>query len=104
MESNIVNLKECKYSASWLEGFKKRLNVALRMLHGEAESSILNEQTWAQFAVVKAALCEYEPQDIYNMDEMGLFYRMHPNKTLRDHHISCVKRCKDLSCKPTSLS
>jgi hypothetical protein len=27
-------------------------------------------------------LSDYEPKDVYNMDEIGLYFRAHPNRTL----------------------
>lgn len=56
VESNNVGLKDYKYSEGWLDGFKRMHNTTLQMMHGEAEIFVLNEQTWAQFAVVKDAL------------------------------------------------
>lgn len=69
------------YSHGWLERFKKRKGLKSRKFKGEARS--------ANTAVVedgRAALQEllshYDPQDVYNMDETGLFYRLGSNQTL----------------------
>lgn len=44
---------------------------------------------------MKKDLAKYELVDTYNMNEMGLFYKMQPNKTLRDKEVSGMKKCKE---------
>ena len=40
-------------------------------------------------------LFAYDPQDIYNMDETGLFYRLLPNSTLATGPVSGKKNQKE---------
>lgn len=87
-------LKDCCYNHGWLQGFKHHHTIRCRKMHGEAESAVMIEMTWQQFNNLRKEL-EYELTDIYNMDETRLFYRMQPNKTLRDKVVVGTKKCKE---------
>ena len=69
------------YSNGWLVNFKRRKNISSIKLHGEAASADM-----ASVAAGREQLQEdlkaYSLDDIYNMDETGLFYRLKPNQTL----------------------
>uniref|UniRef100_H3AAT4 HTH CENPB-type domain-containing protein n=1 Tax=Latimeria chalumnae TaxID=7897 RepID=H3AAT4_LATCH len=61
----------------WLEHFKARHGVSSRLVCREANSApqlLINE--------LVAILAQYEPWDIYNADETGLFWQLLPNRTL----------------------
>lgn len=69
------------FSNGWLRGFKKRHNIKLRTYHGEAGSldqTLLPEQREEMRRLVE----EYDPADVYNCDETGLFWRQLSNKAL----------------------
>lgn len=69
-----------KFSNGWLNSFKDHIKLHAVTWHGEAASvsakAVALAQAEAQNKIVGYALC-----DIYNMDEMGLFYRMSPDHT-----------------------
>lgn len=90
----VPGVKDCKFSSGWLQGFKKRHNIQLRMMHGEADSCQVNEDTWDQITTLKATLQVYEPCDVFNMDETGLFFKLQPNKSLRDRAVKGQKKDK----------
>ena len=50
-------------------------------LHGESGDADADgvAQAISQLPIL---LSNYEPEDVYNMDEIGLYFRAHPNKTL----------------------
>ncbi|GBN89635.1 hypothetical protein AVEN_216386-1 [Araneus ventricosus] len=71
------------FSAShgWVEKFKNRHSLATRILSGEIAS--VNEGTAEQWEGNLASLVNgYEPKNICNCDETGLFYKLMPDKTL----------------------
>ncbi|GFO43402.1 1-phosphatidylinositol 4,5-bisphosphate phosphodiesterase gamma-1-like [Plakobranchus ocellatus] len=70
---------EC--NEGWIARFKKRHHIVFKTLCGESSSvddASLNQ--W-QDNVLKKTLSKYEPFDVYNADETGLFWRLLPNKT-----------------------
>ena len=72
-----------KCSTGWLDRFKDRHGITFKKVCGESKS--VNEHSkdmtdWA--AELKTLLSEYNPNDIFNADETGLFFRLLPDKTL----------------------
>ena len=78
-------LGHCEFhcSSSWLEHFKARNNIAFRRMCGES-SSVTPEMTsdWLS-QTLPSLLAEYKPEDIFNADETGLFWKCLPDKTMR---------------------
>lgn len=68
-------------SNGWLSCFKKRTGLRLFRFHGEASSANIRdvESERARLAVV---LADWEPRNIFNMDETALFYAKSPDKGL----------------------
>jgi hypothetical protein len=60
-----------EFSVGWLEGFKKRFNISLRVRHGEAAS--IPQSAEEEMKALQTVAGEYEEEDIYNMDESALF-------------------------------
>lgn len=68
------------FSDGWLTGFKKRYSISWHTFHGEAAS--VPESIHTQMKAIQAICDQYEPDNIYNMDETGLFWRLMPNGSL----------------------
>lgn len=67
-------------SSGWLERFKKRHNITFRTISGESAS--VNPNDVKEFGdKIADLLAGYDPKDIYNADETGLFFRALPEKT-----------------------
>lgn len=76
-----VSEDEFKASEGWLSRFKARSGIRNYRIHEEAESAPI--EFLPQFREeLKDLLKSYEPQNIFNADECGLFYRMEPNTSL----------------------
>ena len=80
--ANLVGIPEderLKLSDGWLTRFKERNGLKEMKRHGEAASSsaetVEREQKRIQELIKK---CGYKLQDIFNMDETGLFYGYAP--------------------------
>lgn len=69
------------FSNGWIEKFKQRNKLHKITLHGEAASAPLQSLPQAR-AKLQEILGRYDLENIYNVDETGLFFRMLPNQTL----------------------
>ncbi|KAF1984698.1 DDE-domain-containing protein, partial [Aulographum hederae CBS 113979] len=67
-------------SLGWLANFKRRHNIQSRIKHGEAASVPIEAEE--QMRAVQTLCGEYEEEDIFNMDETGLFWRATPSQGL----------------------
>ncbi|CAG8553409.1 14114_t:CDS:2, partial [Acaulospora morrowiae] len=88
--ANYLKIEKFEVSNGWLEAFKVRNHIQLYIKHGEAASvplEILNNSRQN----IQNILSSYQPQDIWNMDETGLFWRMKPNKSLAQDQIIAIK-------------
>ncbi|XP_053405127.1 tigger transposable element-derived protein 4-like [Mercenaria mercenaria] len=69
-----LGVNDFKASNGWLESFLKRNNIVFKTMSGErgdVDKTVV--QDWKDML---PSLCEgYEPENIFNMDETGLFYR-----------------------------
>jgi hypothetical protein len=78
-----LELVDFKGSNGWLHKFKQRHNIQSYCMHGEAGSADEQGVNIARVAVPQ--IIEeggYSPDDVYNCDESGLYYRAQPNRTL----------------------
>ena len=58
----------------WFRGFQKRFNIKRINFHGEAGSANLETvDNW--LSTLKGILEDFSPDDVYNIDETGLFYQ-----------------------------
>lgn len=81
------------FSQGWLDKFKERHGLKLYRIHGES-GAVNNELLAEALPAIKAVLAQYEPHNIFNMDETGLFYSMAPDKTIAMRQIEGAKKCK----------
>ena len=73
----------------WLHRFKACYDFSLREISGEANA--VNEgdvRTWIN-ATLPSLMKDYMPEDIYNADEFGLFFKVLPNKTFAFKDDNC---------------
>ena len=73
--------EELKLSNGWLSSIKARTGLKQVQRHGEGESVNLGDVN-RERARLRDILRHYKPQDIFNMDETGLYYAMPPSKGL----------------------
>ena len=72
-----------KASNGWLDRFKKRHNITSVVISGESASSV-DESVVADWkAKLPQVVADFEPKNIFNMDETGIFYCAVPDKTLK---------------------
>ncbi|CAF2050242.1 unnamed protein product [Rotaria magnacalcarata] len=81
-EEQLPNVKEFKASKGWLQLFKKRVNIKNLHLSGESASADhtaanLYPETFQKIIDDKG----YLPEQVFNADETGLFWKKMPNRT-----------------------
>jgi hypothetical protein len=68
-------------SSGWLSRFKHRHGLVFKKLAGESdEVSVKSTNAWLES--LPSLLEGYEPHDVYNADETGLFCNVLPERTL----------------------
>ncbi|XP_066152124.1 tigger transposable element-derived protein 4-like [Euwallacea fornicatus] len=86
MRENINSENDKKTSGisrGWLDRFKRRYNISSGKIHGES-ASISSEITSDWINSVWPKLWQkYNTCDIFNGDEMGLFFKMTPDETMK---------------------
>ncbi|CAH0721898.1 unnamed protein product, partial [Brenthis ino] len=68
-------------SNGWLVNFKKRHELVFRKVCGES-ASVNNEICDEWIIQLQSLLKDYELKDVFNADEIGLFFKCLPDKTL----------------------
>lgn len=89
-----MGISELTYSSGWLQGFKKRHGIRVKVIHGEA-ASVDTDIVEEGRRKLKEFLSKYAPSNIYNMDETGLFFRLEPNRTLATGSVYGTKKSKE---------
>lgn len=82
------------YSRGWLQRFKQRHGLKRRIYEGEAGSADM-EAVQLGRAALRDLLKDYAPDDIFNLDETALFFRLGPNATLATGNVKGIKKSKD---------
>lgn len=79
--ANQLNIPDFRGSNGWLSRFKERHTIRQLKINGERAS--VSPQTIEDWIpVLRELIIEYQPRDIFNMDESGLQFRALPDKTL----------------------
>lgn len=68
-------------SNGWLTRWKQRNNIVFRKLHGEKQNADFDAANYWKTNILPDLLKDYDPHQIFNTDETGLFYRALPQHT-----------------------
>lgn len=80
-------------SLSWVQRFKMRHGIKRRKLHGEAGD--VDDRDIHQHRIeLQELIDQYNPSDVFNLDETGLFFRMRPSQTLATKSLPGRKKDK----------
>ena len=80
--ATLLDAQDFKGSDGWVAGFKKCHNLESYVKHEEAASAPSEEDLNEMRKDLQNILKEYLPDDIFNIDETGLYWKMEPNRTL----------------------
>jgi hypothetical protein len=80
------------FSDGWLTRFKQRHSLRYHTFHGESASAPTSIHD--DIKPIQAICDQYQPEDIYNMDETGLYCRRMPNGGLSTDGYAGQKRDK----------
>ena len=81
---------EFKCSNGWLDRFKDRHGISFKRICGEENSvDTGSEQMEEWHRTLSMILKEYDPKNVYNADETGVFFRCLPDKTLEFKDKDC---------------
>lgn len=69
-----------QFSDGWLYRFKRRHGIQYYIYHGESAS--VPTSIHEDIKPIQAICDQFKPEDIYNMDETGLYWRRMPNGSL----------------------
>lgn len=94
------NYGDFKASNGFIRCFKSRYNIKFKDLHGEGGSvDLVTTNDW--FKKLKNILTDYAEDEIYNLDETGLFFRAQKGRTYvtgkegNDKNLRGMKKSKD---------
>lgn len=82
------------FSNGWLRGFQARKNIKDIKRHGEAGSFLKDSDASQEMMRIRQVLSTYAPQDIFNCDETGLYWKMIPDRSLATHIVPGRKKEK----------
>ncbi|GBC31947.2 tigger transposable element-derived protein 6-like [Rhizophagus irregularis DAOM 181602=DAOM 197198] len=91
---NALQAEKFKGSDGWIDKFKKWHNLKQYNMHGEAASAPLAELN-TMHENLRQILKNYDPNDIFNCDETGLFWKIRPNHTISNGPVAGTKQSKD---------
>jgi predicted DNA-binding protein YlxM (UPF0122 family) len=92
--ANQFSIEEFHHSDGWLTGFKKRHGLRQFKKQGEAASAPSAESIENDRLALQQLLASYNPEDIWNGDETGLFWKMEPSRVLARASLSGHKKEK----------
>ena len=101
----LCNEEKFKGSVGWVDNFKKRHNLKNYNVHEEEASAPL-QNLEVMCKNLRETLKNYSPEDIFNCDETGLFWKMQPNHTISNGPVTGTKQSKNrvtilLTCNAT---
>eukprot|EP00644_Phytophthora_capsici_P013247 jgi/Phyca11/14052/fgenesh1_pg.PHYCAscaffold_5_\ len=93
LQGQLCDAWDLSFSDGWLTKFMKRHGLRFRERHGEGgsvDAAAVEEGRRRLLALTE----NYEPEDIYNMDETGLCFAMAPKRSICTKHMRGVKKKK----------
>lgn len=86
-----------KATEGWFHRWKKRENISYQKTHGEqGDADREGARTWLE-REWPSLIAEFQPSDVFNADETGLYYRALPEHTyvLKNERAMGTKTCKE---------
>ena len=80
--AELMHIPDFIASDGWLDNFKKRNGITFKTVQGEAGGVDLQPLLEWQQQILQPLLRQFSADDVFNLDETGLFWRLLPNKTM----------------------
>ena len=88
--AELMHIPEFIASDGWMDNFKKRHGITFKTVQGEAGAVNLQSLLdWKQ-QVLQPLLRQFFLDDVFNLDETGLFWQLLPNKTMSFREERCT--------------
>ncbi|KAK4511368.1 uncharacterized protein ATC70_012583 [Mucor velutinosus] len=88
--------KQIHFSDGWLTDVFKRIGVKSRHLYGEKSSvDLTSSKIVEELRKIEELLEPYDPKDILNFDETGLYYEQQPTRTICQEPLGGSKKSKN---------
>ncbi|KAK4509834.1 uncharacterized protein ATC70_007138 [Mucor velutinosus] len=88
--------KQIRFSDGWLTDVFKRTGVKSRHLYGEKSSvDLTSSRIVEELRKIEELLEPYDPKDILNFDETGLYYEQQPTRTVCQEPLGGSKKSKN---------
>jgi hypothetical protein len=78
--AQMLNIDDFEPTLGYLRGLKKRNGIIFSKKHGESDS-VDEEMVKKWSEELSDIIKDYKPEEVYNLDEMALFWRLLPSKT-----------------------
>ena len=91
-----------KVSSGWLECWKNRYGIMQRIVEGES-GQVQTEPVESWMEMLREVCKGYSPEDIWNKDETGCFFRALPEKSLAEEGRRCRGGKKSKLCVTVAL-
>ena len=85
-----ASIETPKFSVGWLIGFKQRFHIKHYIRHGEL-GNVNRVMVEEELIEIRQDLDPYDSEDIYNMDESALYWKMSPEGTLATEQMPGTK-------------
>ena len=80
--AELMHIPDFIANEGWQDNFKKRNGITFKAVQGEAGAADLLPLFEWQQQVLQLLLRQFSTDDVFNLDETGLFWRLLPNKTM----------------------
>jgi len=92
------SLKDVEFSTHWSHRWLQRKNYISKRLHGEA-ADVDKVAVADGIACLQNTIAEYSPENVYNMDETGLNFRLLPRQTYVQKSVFFLRGTKSMKAK-----
>jgi|UniRef100_A0A2S2QVQ0 hypothetical protein len=92
-----LGFDDFRASSGWLDKFKSRHNIMFKVICGKSVDISEEDSDLWKSNILPKLIEKFDPKDIFNADETGLFFKCLPNQTLDFKHEKCFsgKRSKE---------
>ena len=80
--TELMHIQDFIANNGWLDNFKKRHGIAFKTVQGEAGAVNLQSLLEWKQQVLQPLLRQFSADDVFNLDETGLFWQLLPSKTM----------------------